>query len=170
MNVKTMSKSLLNSIIVAITLVVITVIVVIYTSLNRQKDFDCATDVDIHIEYGEASTEITGTIKLFFHFIYGEDSHISEYGTVKVNNEKYVLDRTAMLHFSEEAHNGYYEVTRGKIEKNPQDNVPDSVYSALTSKQKLLFFKVSEIGNGFWQIKDLRRTLIICKKQEQHIS
>ena len=164
MNVKTMSKSLLSSIIVAISLVVVTVVLVAYVLLIKQKDFDCATNVDIHIEHAETNTEISGTIKLFFHFIYGEDSHISEYGIVRVNDKKFILDRTARLHFSDEPHNGYYEVTRGNIEKNPQDNVPDDVYSALTSKQKVLFFKVGEINNGFWQIKDLRRTLIICKK------
>ncbi|MGC0850353.1 hypothetical protein [Pantoea agglomerans] len=134
--------------------------------MKKNDSVHCETDFRFHVNLAYMNLDIMAITHVYFHLVRGDSSYISEYGTVEVNGKKYFLDRNVKLFFSERERNGYHEVRRDGVDKNPQDNVPDEIYEAMSSRQKLLYFRVSDFGDDFWQISDLRRTIVICKKKE----
>lgn len=160
-----MLQSKLTNIIIFIIAIGISAGSSIYYLRHNGPNLDCTTDVDLHIVNEDKKYVLTGIVHMVFHLVKGSESYISEYGTVIYNSNRYIIDRNIRLKFSNDTKNGYYEVDRGAVDKNPKDTLPEDVYWILTSKQKKLFFQLVSLGDELWQIKDLRRTLVICKKK-----
>lgn len=136
----------------------------IFFSMKNSVEINCQSSVSVHVNSDINNIHIKGKIKFSYHLVSGGESHVSQYGVIESNGVHYIIDRIGKVHFTKQGYNDYYELVREGYEKNLQDNTPDQIYDLLISKQKKFQYKMQKYDKDYWQISDIRRTLLLCKK------
>jgi hypothetical protein len=107
--------------------------------------------------------KIEGEVLLVFHILSDDEGYVSQIGSVGVNGKNYVVDRTTHLKFIGKDHDDYLRTKRVSILKNDNDNIPDPITDLLMSKQQLFFYKFITVTHNIYAIRDLRRTIMVCR-------
>lgn len=114
----------------------------------------------------EAQTQrvkIEGEVLLVFRISSATEGRVSQIGSLNIQGKNYAVDRNVILNFIGKDRDGYLQTRRVAIVKNKNDNVPDDVTEQLMSRQEIFYYKIIHIAKNVYAIRDLRRTLMVCR-------
>lgn len=128
-----------------------------YTQQDSPISFECSSDINIINKDSQGSS----IVRLSFLVLKNGNGVITEYGIIKYNGESYMVNRNIKIKVD---YNGgdYYEIKRGHPTINDGDNLPDSLYYSLVSKDKTLNYKINKIKDNLIIIRANKRTVFMC--------
>lgn len=106
---------------------------------------------------------IRGEVLQVFRIASPSEGFVSQVGVITVNEKGYSVNRTTSLQFVGKDSDGYLRTLRMGIVKNENDDLPDAITDILMSKQTLFFYKIMPISGNIYGIRDLRRTIAVCR-------
>lgn len=118
-----------------------------HLSLNTQKD----------------GVNIEGEVLLVFRISSAREGVFSQVGVLDVNGQNYSVNRSTTLKFTGQDSDGYLRTQRVSVVKNDNDDLPDAITDLLMSKQRVFYYKIMHISDNVYGIRDLRRTLMVCR-------
>lgn len=143
-------------------LLFISVAILMLISIGTVKEapifFDCSSE--LHINKDE-NGKLKSVVRVFFHFSQSGRGVIKEYGDLKYNNESYGVNRTVYVDVIHEG-GGFYEIKKKTTIVNNGDNLPDSLYNMLVSKDTLLLYNIKKIDDNLIIIRNNKRTIFVC--------
>lgn len=106
---------------------------------------------------------IEGEVLLVLRISSAEEGAFSQVGVLDVNGKHYAINRSTTLSFLREDSDGYLRTQRIAVVKNDNDDLPDEITNLLMSKQQLFYYKIIHITDNVYGVRDLRRTLMVCR-------
>jgi len=123
----------------------------------------CTSKYHLDLDTQKNGIKIKGEVLQVFRISSEKDGMLSQVGVLDVNDKQYAVNRTTSLRFLEKDSDGYLRTERLAIVKNDNDDLPDAITDLLMSKQKMFYYKVIHIDDNVYGIRDLRRTLMVCR-------
>ncbi|MEB7543303.1 hypothetical protein [Enterobacter huaxiensis] len=123
----------------------------------------CTSKYHLDLDTQKNGIKIKGEVLQVFRISSEKDGMLSQVGVLDVNDKQYTVNRTTSLRFLEKDSDGYLRTERLAIVKNDNDDLPDAITDLLMSKQKMFYYKVIHIDDNVYSIRDLRRTLMVCR-------
>lgn len=123
----------------------------------------CATRSNLHLGSQSPGLKIDGEVLTVFHISSTSEGRLSQVGSITVEGKKYTVDRNVALHFINKDRDGYLQTQRLAIVKNKNDTLPDEFAELLMSRQEIFYYKIMHITDNIYGIRDLRRTLMVCR-------
>lgn len=146
-------------------LVAISLAIVYFFYKRDDGVLNCDSKMDLKINTNDDRV-IVGKLNLTFHLVFGGKGYISEQGIILQNNITYHVDRYVRLSLGKRLADGYINIKRDSVDKNENDDLPDSLTKLLTSNQKEFYFKIEDFfRSDIIKISDLRRTVFVCRKK-----
>ncbi|WP_297121808.1 hypothetical protein [uncultured Enterobacter sp.] len=123
----------------------------------------CTARYHLALSTQQDGIAISGEVLQVFRIASKSEGVVSQVGVIKVNEKAYSVNRTTIIKFVGKDSDGYLRTLRKGIVKNENDDLPDAITDILMSKQKLFFYKVMPISGNIYGIRDLRRTIAVCR-------
>lgn len=144
--------------------VILLAAITVYFYLHLQPEtLTCSAKNYLHLEAQTQGVKIEGEVLLVFRISSATEGRVSQVGSLVIQGKHYAVDRNVVLKFIGKDHDGYRQTRRVAIVKNKNDNVPDEITELLMSRQDIFYYKVVRIAGNVYGIRDLRRTLMICR-------
>ncbi|EQA1621642.1 hypothetical protein V5K00_RS05750 [Enterobacter asburiae] len=145
---------------------IITLALTFFFMLNRTKipsALVCTAKNHISLNTQKDGVKIEGEVLLVFRVSSVRDGVFSQVGVLDVNGKNYSVNRSTTLRFSGQDSDGYLRTQRVNVVKNDNDDLPDAITDLLMSKQKVFYYKIMHISDNVYGVRDLRRTLMVCR-------
>ncbi len=123
----------------------------------------CSAKNFLHLDAQTQGVRIEGEVLLVFRISSPTEGRVSQVGSLNIQGKSYAVDRNVVLKFIGKDQDGYLQTRRMAIVKNKNDNVPDEITELLMSRQDIFYYKVTHITGNVYGIRDLRRTLMVCR-------
>lgn len=138
--------------------------ITVYFYLHLQPEtLTCSAKNYLHLEAQTQGVKIEGEVLLVFRISSATEGRVSQVGSLVIQGKHYAVDRNVVLNFIGKDHDGYRQTRRVATVKNKNDNVPDEITELLMSRQDIFYYKVVRIARNVYGIRDLRRTLMVCR-------
>lgn len=148
---------------ISVFIVLVLLITFIFNRNHSIPILTCSSKIHLSLNSQKDDVDIKGEVLLVFRIYSETNGIVSEVGSVNVNEKNYSINRTAMLKFIGQEPDGYLRTQRVSVVKNENDDLPDAITDLLMSKQTLFFYKIMPITSNIYGIRDLRRTLMVCR-------
>ncbi|EOG8100180.1 hypothetical protein ACLQUA_000426 [Enterobacter ludwigii] len=123
----------------------------------------CSAKNHLVLNTQKTGMHIEGEVLLVFRISSAEEGVLSQVGVINVNGKSYAINRSTMLKFLGNDSDGYIRTQRVSVIKNDNDDLPDEITGLIMSKQHNFYYKIMHIANNVYGIRDLRRTLLVCR-------
>ncbi|MBJ8362585.1 hypothetical protein I6M76_08240 [Citrobacter cronae] len=144
--------------------VILLAAITVYFYFHLQPEtLTCSAKNYLHLEAQTQGVKIEGEVLLVFRISSATEGRVSQVGSLVIQGKHYAVDRNVVLKFIGKDHDGYRQTRRVVIVKNKNDNVPDEITELLMSRQDIFYYKVVRIAGNVYGIRDLRRTLMVCR-------
>lgn len=145
-----------------LTLTGLCLLVLFFLYDSTPLSFECSSDVNI-IRRGSHNNSI---IRMSFLVLKNGSGVINEYGVIEYEDNSYVVNRNIKIKIN---HVGgdYYEIEREAPSINDGDNLPDSLYHSLVSKDRVLNYRINKTEHGLVVIRANKRTVFICAAKKR---
>ncbi|KLV63302.1 hypothetical protein DJ535_03540 [Citrobacter murliniae] len=130
---------------------------------HDSETLTCSAKNYLHLEAQTQGVKIEGEVLLVFRISSATKGRVSQVGSLNVQGKHYAVDRNVELNFIGKDRDGYLQTRRVATVKNKNDNVPDEVTDLLMSRQDIFYYKIIHIAGNVYAIRDLRRTLMVCR-------
>ena len=130
---------------------------------QEPETLTCSAKTYLHLEAQTQGVKIEGEVLLVFRISSATEGRVSQIGSLNIQGKHYAVDRNVVLNFIGKDRDGYLQTRRLAIVKNKNDNVPDDITELLMSQQDIFYYKVIHITENVYAIRDLRRTLMVCR-------
>lgn len=130
---------------------------------QEPETLTCSAKTYLHLEAQTQGVKIEGEVLLVFRISSATEGRVSQVGSLNIQGKNYAVDRNVILNFIGKDRDGYLQTRRVAIVKNKNDNVPDDVTEQLMSRQEIFYYKIIHIAKNVYAIRDLRRTLMVCR-------
>nr|WP_255252900.1 winged helix-turn-helix domain-containing protein [Citrobacter freundii] len=130
---------------------------------QEPETLTCSAKNYLHLEAQTQGVKIEGEVLLVFRISSATEGRVSQIGSLNIQGKHYAVDRNVVLNFIGKDRDGYLQTRRLAIVKNKNDNVPDDITELLMSQQDIFYYKVIRIAGNVYAIRDLRRTLMVCR-------
>lgn len=149
----------MNAKIIFISGVIFLAVITAYFFYRHQEPetLTCSAKNYLHLQAQTQGVKIEGEVLLVFRISSTTEGRVSQVGSL------YAVDRNVVLNFIGKDRDGYLQTRRQTIVKNKNDNVPDEITELLMSQQDIFYYKVIRIAGNVYAIRDLRRTLMVCR-------
>ena len=114
---------------------------------QEPETLTCSAKNYLHLEAQTQGVKIEGEVLLVFRISSATEGRVSQIGSLFIGKDR----------------DGYLQTRRLAIVKNKNDNVPDDITELLMSQQDIFYYKVIRIAGNVYAIRDLRRTLMVCR-------
>ena len=128
---------------------------------QEPETLTCSAKTYLHLEAQTQGVKIE--VLLVFRISSATEGRVSQIGSLNIQGKNYAVDRNVILNFIGKDRDGYLQTRRVAIVKNKNDSVPDEVTEQLMSRQDIFYYKVIRIAGNVYAIRDLRRTLMVCR-------
>ena len=115
---------------------------------QEPETLTCSAKNYLHLEAQTQGVKIEGEVLLVFRISSATEGRVSQIGSLNIQGKHYAVD---------------LQTRRLAIVKNKNDNVPDEITELLMSQQDIFYYKVIRIAGNVYAIRDLRRTLMVCR-------
>ena len=115
---------------------------------QEPETLTCSAKNYLHLEAQTQGVKIEGEVLLVFRISSATEGRVSQIGSLNIQGKHYAV---------------YLQTRRLAIVKNKNDNVPDEITELLMSQQDIFYYKVIRIAGNVYAIRDLRRTLMVCR-------
>lgn len=130
---------------------------------QEPETLTCSAKTYLHLEAQTQGVKIEGEVLLVFRISSATEGRVSQIGSLNIQGKNYAVDRNVILNFIGKDRDDYLQTRRVAIVKNKNDNVPDDVTEQLMSRQEIFYYKIIHIAKNVYAIRDLRRTLMVCR-------
>ncbi|UWX91872.1 hypothetical protein N2K86_14405 [Enterobacter mori] len=141
-------------------------VVIFFFMLNRTKvpsALVCTAKTHLFLNTQKDGVKIEGEVLLVFRISSAREGVFSQVGVLDVNGQNYSVNRSTTLKFTGQDSDGYLRTQRVSVVKNDNDDLPDAITDLLMSKQKAFYYKIMHISDNVYGVRDLRRTLMVCR-------
>ncbi|HBT4620624.1 TPA: hypothetical protein MB295_005303, partial [Klebsiella pneumoniae] len=125
-------------------LLILMVLLIIPGMKNDPIYFDCNSD--IHVYSKDNKNEFKAVIRMFVHMAKNGKGVVREYGTIRYGDDAYLMDRSVNIYIYHEE-DERYQIKRRPPVVNEGDNLPDSLYYMMVSKDKVLNYRMQKLNN-----------------------
>lgn len=137
----------------------------VFYKAKKTPPFICDGILNIRKEDKTGNEVLSGAVKVTINFNQTSSGYVSEKGYIEVKDNKLNVDRYIEIKSKTVTGSDFFEIERIHLIKNTSDNIPESIYTELSSPQKILNLRFHELNKDAILISDLRRILIACNKR-----